>query len=254
MSLTRFSGLVALCLLTLAAQAQQATIAVASNFAHTMKDLAAAFERQSDHSVGLAFGSSGKLYAQIVNGAPFDAFFSADQEKARALEDAARIVPGTRFTYAVGRLALWSATPGRIGDGPDALAPERFDRLAIANPKLAPYGMAAVEALKNLGRYDSVSDRLVQGENIAQTFQFVDTGNADLGFVALSQVRHRDGRENGSAWIVPERLHHPIRQDAVLLSAGADNPAALAFIDFVRSPAGRAIIASDGYRAETDSL
>lgn len=232
---------------SLRAYAEELTVAVASNFTAAMKDIAAAFERESGHRVKLAFGSSGKFYAQIQHGAPFQAFFSADQAKPMALERNGLAVPGSRFTYAVGALALWSVRKDLAREGSSVLKGSDFNKLALANPKLAPYGAAAVEVLRNLNLEQATRSRWVLGENIAQTYQFVASGNVDLGFVALSQVQ-RDGRiERGSAWIVPAELYSPIRQDAVLLAAGADSPGTRALLQFVRGERGRAIIESHGY-------
>lgn len=227
------------------AHAGQAHVAVASNFATPMKALAARFGQATGHTLVLSTGATGRFYAQIKNGAPFDVLLAADDETPARLQ---REGEGSeRFTYAVGRLALWSAQPGRI-DGSDAvLKQDRFQRLAVANPKLAPYGAAAGEVLARLGLADAVRGKLVIGENIAQTYQFVASGNADMGFVALSQIM-QDGRlASGSAWIVPNDLHAPIRQDALLLSHGANNPAARALMDYLKSPPARALIKRYGY-------
>lgn len=231
--------------------AEQVTVAVASNFTGAMKEIAAAFERESGHEVRLAFGSSGKFYAQIQHGAPFQVFFSADAAKPEALEKAGQAVPGSRFTYAVGGLVLWSADSGRV-QGPGTLKAGNFNKLALANPKLAPYGAAAVQVLDRLGLAQATRPHWVQGENIAQTYHFVASGNAQLGFVALSQVT-RDGEiREGSGWIVPAKLHRPIRQDAVLLQRGANNEAAQSLLRFVRGDKAAQIIRSFGYRTGRD--
>lgn len=235
----------------LQAQAEAVTVAVASNFTGAMKEIAAAFEKASGHEVKLAFGSSGKFYAQIRNGAPFQVFFSADSAKPQALEKAGLALPGSRFTYAVGSLALWSPRAERVRDGAALLKSGEFGKLALANPKLAPYGVAAVEVLRSLGLEAATRSHWVLGENIAQTFQFVASGNADLGFVALSQIQRGGHIEQGSAWIVPTDLYSPIRQDAVLLKAGADSSAARALLHFVRGKQAAAIIAAYGYRTES---
>lgn len=256
----RFFVLVlAYCIVPHQAHAEKITLAVASNFTGAMKEIAAAFEQQSGHQVDLVFGSSGKFAAQISNGAPFQAFFSADQAKPVALENNGLAVPGSRFTYAMGTLALWSADPGLI-DGhsgvPQRLPVERsFNKLAMANPKLAPYGAAALAVLRALQLEAATRGQWVQGENIAQTYQFVASGNADIGFVALSQILAKgdetDGEvKEGSAWIVPETLHPPIRQDAVLLRRGEDSPATREFLMFVRSEKAAGIIQSHGYRID----
>ncbi|NNK32182.1 MAG: molybdate ABC transporter substrate-binding protein [Xanthomonadales bacterium] len=217
-------------------------IATASNFMTVMPALADAFEAQSGHTVILIPGSSGKHYAQILNGAPFEAFFSADARRPAELERRGRIVDGSRYTYAIGRLVLWSPVPGLVGDGADTLGSGAFRRLAIANPRLAPYGEAARQTLESLGLWNGLQDRLVRGENVAQAFQFVHSGNAELGLVALSQLVGRDG---GSQWLVPAERYAPIEQQAVLLREGP----ARSFLDWVRSEAARDIIEAGGYLA-----
>lgn len=196
-------------------------------------------------------GSSGKLYAQIANGAPFDVFLSADQERPGRLEKEGLAVAGSRFTYATGRLTLWSAEPGRVGrDGAATLRRGEFRRLAIANPALAPYGAAAKQALEKLGLWDRFKDRIVMGETIGQAHAMVASGNAELGFVALSSVLSPRTETKGSRWDVPGDLHAPIRQDAVLLSRAAGNPAARGFLAFLRSEKARGLIESFGYSIE----
>ena len=228
------------------ALAGQAHIAVASNFAAPMKKLAAQFEQATGHTLTLSTGSTGKFYAQIKNGAPFDMLLAADEATpARLMQegDAVKVQ-----TYAIGRLVLWSDRPGYI-DGSDAvLRQNRFQRLAIANPKLAPYGAAAIEVLTRLKLIDAVQNKFVIGENIAQTYQFVASGNAELGFVALSQAMQDGKLTRGSAWVVPASLHSPIRQDAVLLKRGANNEAARALFDYLKTPgAALTLIRSFGY-------
>jgi molybdate transport system substrate-binding protein len=213
-----------------------------------MNAIAAEFARDTGHEAKLSFGASGKFYAQIRNGAPFQVFLSADDETPAKLEEEGATVPRSRFTYAIGTLVLWSAAAGYVDDKGDVLKGGGFGRLAIANPKLAPYGRAAMETLTSLGLLDAVSGKFVTGENIGQTHQFVASGNAEIGFVALSQVA-KDGKlTGGSGWIVPDTLHAPIRQDAVILSAGKDNPAASALMAFLKSGKARAIIRAYGYR------
>lgn len=230
------------------AQAGEASIAVAANFTVPMQKIAAAFEQQTGHKASLAFGSTGKFHAQIRNGAPFHVLLAADDETPLRLEREGHVAPGSRFTYATGRLVLWSATPGLVDPQGEVLRNKgRFRRLAIADPKLAPYGAAAMQALDKLGLAQALAPRLVQGESIGQTFQFVATGNAELGFVALSQVMAEGRIGKGSAWLVPAQLHAPIRQDAALLAQGRDNPAAAALMDFLRSEPARAIIRAHGY-------
>ena len=245
----QLAGLLALLALVAcgAAQANDVQVAVAANFTAPMQKIAAAFEHDTGHKAVLAFGATGKFYAQIVNGAPFEVLLAADDETPAKLEAEHRTVPGTRFTYATGKLVLWSAQDGYVDGQGQVLKTGDFAHLAIANPKTAPYGAAAVETLHKLHVYERVQGRLVQGENIAQAYQFVGTGNAALGFVALSQV-WRDGTfTSGSGWIVPENLHAPIRQDAVILAKGAANPAAKALEDYLKSDKAKDIIRSYGY-------
>ena len=227
------------------ALAGQAHVAVASNFAAPMKQLATQFEQASGHTLVLSSGATGKFYAQIKHGAPFDVLLAADDETpARLLREGDAV---QSQVYAIGRLALWSDRPGLI-DGSDAvLRQNRFQRLAIANPKLAPYGSAAVEVLAKLKLTDQVQNKFVTGENIAQTYQFVASGNAELGFVALSQVMQNGKLSSGSAWLVPASLHSPIRQDAALLKRGENNAAARALLDYLNTPAALATIRSYGY-------
>ena len=215
-------------------------IAVAANFATPAKHLAEPFLRETGHRVVLSSGSTGKFYAQIKSGAPFEVLLSADEATPRRLEEDGLAVPGTRFTYATGRLALWSAQPN-LPIGEALLRKKDFQRLAIANPRLAPYGAAAQEVLEKLGLWANVRAKLVQGENIAQTFQFVSSGNAELGFVALSQV------QGGSHWVVPATLHRPLKQGAVLLARGKGNAAAGSFLELLRSPLARKVVRSYGY-------
>jgi molybdate transport system substrate-binding protein len=234
-------------LLARPALAGEVNVAVAANFTAPMQKIATDFEQATGHKAQLAFGSTGKFYAQIRNGAPFDVLLAADDETPARLEKEGYAVSGSRFTYAIGQLALWSARPGYVDDKGDVLKKSAFEHLAIANPKLAPYGAAAVESLGKLGLLGSVESKFVQGENIAQTFQFVSSGNAELGFVALSQI-YEDGKlKGGSAWRVPSNLHAPIRQDAVILVRGKDNPAALALMKHLKEDKARAIIKAHGY-------
>lgn len=227
-----------------AARAEDVHVAVAANFTAAAKQLAAEFAAQSDHRALLSVGSTGKLYAQIAHGAPFQVFLAADQERPARAEREGLAVPGTRFTYATGRIVLYSREPAAIDPQHPRKALEQARRLAIANPRTAPYGRAAVQALERLGLYQPLAERLVTGENIAQTYQFVVTGNAPLGFVAQSQV---SGETPGSTWLVPQALHDPIAQDAVLLAPGADSAAARAFLAFLRGPKARAVMAAYGY-------
>jgi molybdate transport system substrate-binding protein len=221
------------------AAAEETNVAVATNFVPAMDALVERFEQASGHTVLVSSGSTGGHYAQIVNGAPFDAFFAADSERPRLLEANGRAVPGSRFLYAVGRVALWSARPGYVDAGGTILATGDFRHLAIANPQLAPYGEAARDILAARGLWDRLQPRLVTGQDIGQAYSFVQTGNAELGFVAWSQLERGGGEIAGSYWLVPEALHRPIEQDAVLLR---DVPAARAFLEFVKSAEAREII------------
>lgn len=229
------------------AMAAEVHVAVAANFTTPMKQIVAEFEKETGHKAVLSYGASGKFYAQIKNGAPFQLFLSADDEKPEKLEKDGLTVPGTRFTYAIGTLVLWSPKSGFVDAKGEVLGKGHFGKLAIASPKLAPYGAAAIEVLTKKGLLATLSPKFVQGENISQTFQFVSTGNAELGFVALSQVM-KDGKiSNGSAWIVPGALHSPIRQDAVLLASGKDNAAAKALLAYLKKDQSKKIIRSYGY-------
>lgn len=240
-----FWGCVLLLLPAAGVMAGEVKVAVAANFAQPLAQIAADFQRVSGHVVTSSSGSTGKFYAQISNGAPFDVLLAADDETPARLEKDGKAIPGSRFTYAVGRLVLWSATPGLVDDRGNILRHGTFRKLALANPRLAPYGAAAVETLTRLGLQEPLRSRFVIGENIAQTWQFVGSGNAELGFVALSQV-WEDGRlTSGSAWRVPDTLHSPIRQDAVLLKT--NNAAAQALMDYLRSEAARVVIRRYGY-------
>ncbi|MGR8933550.1 MAG: molybdate ABC transporter substrate-binding protein [Gammaproteobacteria bacterium] len=229
-----------------AAGAATVLVAVASNFAKPMSEIAEAFEKSTGHSANLAFGSSGKFMAQFENGAPFEVFLSADAEKPEKLQKTGLAV-GMRFTYALGKLVLWSAQPGFVDVQGEVLKHGDFAHLALADPKLAPYGVAAVETLQSLGLLDKLQGLFVFGENIAQTQQFTATGNAELGFVALSQVIADGKIASGSGWIVPADRYAPIRQDAVLLKTGERNPAARALLDFLQTPPALAIIEKYGY-------
>ncbi len=224
-------------------------MAVASNFADTLERLAAAFESSSGHRVLASAGSTGKLYAQITNGAPFEVFLAADTLRPRLLEQRGAAVAGSRMTYAVGRLVLWSAQTDLVDGRGAILGTGQFRHLALANPDTAPYGAAARQVLEHMNLWRDLSPRLVRGENITQAFHFVATGNAELGFVALSQTSRLDAANRGSGWLVPAELHAPIEQQVVLLEAGRDNPAALQFLDFLRTPAACAVIRRAGYGA-----
>jgi len=224
-------------------QAGQALVAVAANFSAPMQGIAEAFAADTGHVLKLTPGATGALYAQIRQGAPFDVLLAADAETPQRLQSDGLAVAGSRFTYATGRLVLWSPQAGLVDDQGAVLAGGGFQHLALANPKLAPYGRAAAEVLQRRGLANALAPRLVMGQNIAQTYQFVATGNAELGFVARSQVM----AAGGSAWLVPEALHAPIRQDAVLLRHGADNAAASALLAYLRGPRAMALMRQFGY-------
>jgi molybdate transport system substrate-binding protein len=224
--------------------ADEVRVAAAANFALAAREIGELFADATGHEALLSFGSSGQLYAQITQGAPFDVFLAADRSYPRRAVEDGHAVADSLFTYATGRLVLFSADPGRVA-GLVSLEEGEFTRLAIANPELAPYGAAAVEVLDALGLADRLWPRLVRGNNVAQTYQFVITGNAELGFVALAQVI---AHEHGSRWIVPRELHSPIAQDAVLLRRSADSAAAAAFLAFVRGPVAAAVLERYGYQ------
>ncbi|MDB5965707.1 MAG: modA [Polaromonas sp.] len=228
-------------------RAAEVQVAVAANFMAPMKLIAAEFDRTSGHKALLSFGATGRFYAQITSGAPFQVLLAADEETPARLEKEGAAVAGTRFTYATGRLVLWSAQPGLVDPAGEVLRTGDFRHLAIAAPRLAPYGAAAVAALARLGVAASVAPKLVVGESIGQAFSFVQSGNAELGFVALSQV-YADGRlTSGSAWIVPAALHSPLRQQAVLLARGQGQPAAIALLAYLKTDQAKAVIRSFGY-------
>jgi molybdate transport system substrate-binding protein len=230
-----------------AAQAGEVTVAVAANFTAPMQKIAQAFEQDTGHKAQLAFGATGKFYAQIKNGAPFAVLLAADDETPARLEKEGLAVTGTRFTYATGRLALWSKQPNLVDDKGEVLRSNSFIKIAIADPKLAPYGIASMEVIHKMGVQANVVPKLVQGESIGQTYQFVSTENAQLGFVALSQISI-DGRiTQGSAWVVPQSMHTPLKQDAVLLNAGKDNAAAIALLKYLQADKAKTIIRQYGY-------
>ncbi|WP_309093158.1 molybdate ABC transporter substrate-binding protein [Phenylobacterium sp.] len=237
------SLLIALAIPTLA-RAAQVQVAVAANFTEPAREIADRFARRTGHRATLSFGSSGQFLTQIANGAPFEVFLSADVERPQKAEADGMAVAGSRFTYATGRLVLWSRDPKRVDGRGQVLARGGFEKLAIADPKTAPYGLAAVETLQRLGVYDRVRPKVVQGASITQAYQFARTGAAELGFVALSQVVAEKG---GSRWLVPANLHTPIDQQAVLLKAAASNPAARAFMTFLKTPEAKAVIRKYGY-------
>jgi len=244
------AGLGACAVLWLLAQgtrAEEVQVAVAANFAAPMREIAARFARDTGHEARIVTGATGQLYAQIRNGAPFEVFLSADAATPLKLEQEGSSIAGERFTYAVGKLVLFSARPGFVDGQGKVLGGGAFEHLALANPKTAPYGAAAVEALQAMGLWEALRPKIVEGQSITQTFEFVATGNAELGFVALSQVQAPGKPAAGSWWLVPAGLYQPIRQDAVLLKKGAARPAARALMDYLRSEPVRAIIRSYGY-------
>ncbi len=221
--------------------------AVASNFAAPMEKIAALFQKESGHEVKVSLGSSGKFYAEIKSGAPFDVFLSADEATPKRLVQEGLAVGGSRFVYASGKLVLWSVQSGLVDANGAVLNKGNFNRLAIADPRLAPYGMAAKETLTKLTMWNAIQGKLVKGENITQTYQFVATENAELGFVALSQVM-RDGKvSDGSWWLVPPEMYSPIRQSAVLLTAAKDQEASKAFLAFLKGKEARAVMRGFGY-------
>ena len=239
-------------LLSFAAQAGEVLVAVAANFTAPMQHIAQAFAQDTGHKAQLALGATGKFYAQIKNGAPFAVLLAADDETPARLEKEGLAVAGTRLTYATGRLALWSKQANLVDDKGEVLRSNRFEKLgvqkiAMADPKLAPYGAAAMEVIQHLGVQASVVPKLVQGESIGQAYQFVSTENAQLGFVALSQISFEGRIAQGSAWVVPQHMHTPLKQDAVLLNAGKDNAAAQALLKYLQGDKAKAIIRQYGY-------
>jgi molybdate transport system substrate-binding protein len=224
--------------------AAETNVAVAANFTEPAKEIAAAFKTKTGHVAVLSFGSAGQFYTQISQGAPFQVFLSADDARPKKLIEDGIAVAGSRFTYAIGKLVLWSKVPGLV-KGEETLRAASFAKLSICNPVAAPYGAAAVETLQALKLYDGLKPKLVEGATITQAYQFVDTGNAELGFIALSQLT---GPPTGSRWVVPQELYSPIRQDAVLLKSGISNEAATGFTAFLGSPDARSIIEKYGYQ------
>lgn len=234
-------------LLTGAAHADTVSVAVASNFTAPMQAIAEAFAQDTGHKAELSFGATGKFYAQINHGAPFDVLLAADDKTPAKIATEGKGVADSRFTYAIGKLVLWSKQANYVDDKGDVLKRTDWQHIAVANPKLAPYGLAAEQTLAQLNVLNSVRPKFVQGENIGQTYQFVASGNAPLGFVALSQVM-KDGKiTEGSAWIVPADMHAPIRQDAIVLNTGKDNAAASALMEYLKGDKARAIITAYGY-------
>ncbi|MDB6052305.1 MAG: Molybdenum transporter, periplasmic molybdenum-binding protein ModA [Pseudomonas sp.] len=230
-----------------AAFADDVQVAVAANFTAPIQAIAKEFEADTGHKLVAAYGATGQFYTQIKNGAPFEVFLAADDTTPAKLEKEGDTVPGSRFTYAVGKLALWSAKEGYVDDKGAVLKANQYRHLSIADPKAAPYGLAATQVLAKLDLTDATKDKIVTGQNITQAYQFVSTGNAELGFVALSQV-YKDGKvTSGSAWLVPANLHDPIKQDAVILTKGKDSAAARALVEYLKGPRAAAVIKSYGY-------
>lgn len=229
--------------------ADEVKIAVAANFTDATREIAPLFEKTTGHTTRISFGSTGKLYSQIEHGAPFEVFLAADTKRPIKAENEGLAVSGSRFVYAKGKLALWSAKPDLFEDGEAFLKAGAFDHLALANPKTAPYGLAAVEVMQHLGVLEPLTAKLVKGDSISQTFQFVTTGNAEAGFVALAQIKGWQG-ETGTLWEIPADYYAPIDQAAVLLQKGQDNPAAKAYLEFLKSDAAREVIKRFGYGVE----
>ncbi len=241
--------LICLALLHHRAYAEEVKIAVAANFISANREIVSLFERSTGHTARVSYGSTGKLYSQIEHGAPFELFLAADTARPAKAQEAGLAVPGTGFVYAKGRIVLWSLKPGLFTDGKRYLEEGAFERLALANPKTAPYGLAAQQVMQRLGVGEKLSPKLVRGESIAQTFQFVATGNAQAGFVALAQIRDWKG-EAGTLWQIPPDHYAPIDQMAVLLKRGENNPAAKAYLEFLGSDAAREVITRYGYGVE----
>lgn len=231
----------------LGAQADEVAVAVAANFTAPMQKIAQMFEQDTGHKAQLSFGATGKFYAQIANGAPFGILLAADDSTPEKIGREGLGDAATRFTYAIGQLVLWSKQPGYVDAEGQVLHKSGWRHIAIANPRLAPYGLAAMQTLNKLGLAEQVKGRVVQGENIGQTYQFAASGNAELGFVALSQVTERGQLREGSAWVVPAAMHQPIRQDAIVLKPGLGNAAAGALMQYLRGTKARAVIQSYGY-------
>ena len=230
------------------AQAAEIKVAVASNFANTLKEIAVEFQKDTGHQLAITPGATGKFYAQISNGAPFDVFLSADDETPRKLVQEGKAIAASQFTYAIGRLALWSPIPDLVDKNADILKTDKFKYIAIANAKVAPYGQAAVQTMQKLGVLTKIEPRVVQGESIAQTFQFVSTGNAQLGFVALSQILENGKIKTGSAWIVPEEMHEQLKQDAVVLQSCKSMSVCQALMEYLKSEKVKKMMASYGYK------
>lgn len=256
MKIKMWIGFILLSVFSLCTEAKAVHVAVAANFSNTMETLVTEFEKTSDYKIALSFGSSGKFYAQIKQGAPYELFFSADQAKPDALQKEGLVIASSRFTYAIGRLAVWSTRPDFANKIESKLKNGAFNKLAIANPSVAPYGAAALDVLKHLELIHKTQSKWVRGANIAQTYQFVSSGNADLGFIALSQIvgnnkapnlEKKQKSKDKSYWLVPEMMYRPIKQDVVLLRCAAKSLGAKAFLNFIHTDKAQSIIAQYGY-------
>jgi molybdate transport system substrate-binding protein len=244
----RFLGFLLFYSAAINTQAAEISVAVAANFSSVLKDIAVEFQKDTGHQLAITPGATGKFYAQISNGAPFDVFLSADDETPRKLAQEGKAIAASQFTYAIGRLALWSPSPDLVDKSADILKTDKFKFIAIANAKVAPYGQAAVQTMQKLGVLTKIEPRIVQGESIAQTYQFVSTGNAQLGFVALSQILENGKIKAGSAWIVPEEMHEQLKQDAVVLQSCKHMSACQALMEYLKSEKAKKMIASYGYK------
>lgn len=243
----RLSTLILSLLAIATAQADEVQVAVAANFTGPMQVISVLFERDTGHKASLSYGATGKFYAQISNGAPFEVFLSADDNTPAKLVKEGNAVAGTAFTYAIGKVVLWSTDPKLVDAKGEVLKKGGFKHLALANPKTAPYGAAGIQVMNKLGVAESIKPLIVQGENISQTHQFIATGAAELGFVAYSQVIKNGAIGSGSGWVVPANLYDPIRQDAVILAKGKDKPAAVALMNYLKGEKAQAVIKSFGY-------
>jgi molybdate transport system substrate-binding protein len=244
----RFLGFLLFYSAAINTQAAEISVAVAANFSSVLKDIAVEFQKDTGHQLAITPGATGKFYAQISNGAPFDVFLSADDETPRKLAQEGKAIAASQFTYAIGRLALWSPSPDLVDKSADILKTDKFKYIAIANAKVAPYGQAAVQTMQKLGVLTKIEPRIVQGESIAQTYQFVSTGNAQLGFVAVSQIVENGKIKTGSAWIVPEEMHEQLKQDAVVLQSCKHMTACQALMDYLKSEKVKKMMASYGYK------
>jgi molybdate transport system substrate-binding protein len=243
------TSLLGIALFATQGEAEEVKIAVAANFTDATREIAPLFEKATGHTARISYGSTGKLYAQIEHGAPFELFLAADTKRPIRAEREGLAVAGSRFVYAKGKLVLWSVKPDLFKNGEAFLKSDAFDHLALANPKTAPYGLAAEQVMQHIGAFDKLIPRLVKGDSISQTFQFVATGNAEAGFVALAQIKGWEG-EAGTLWMIPEDYYAPIEQAAVLLKKGESNPAAIAYLDFLKGATAREVIEHYGYGVE----